>query len=316
MPLNPGNFLFPIQNLGPDIGKFFEGYNTQQKRGEEREKALAESAMARLKAERYPELLDAELGKLNSAEYGEFEKGIRDLEHIAATRGKDSDAYKMAEAFYKRKSEGPAGMELTVDPKTGMISYKAGGSRGAGGGAQIIDGKLITPPSQSTINRIQSQALANVERKYLSKQPQPYLGQGSNAAMAEDYATYLKTKDPKIGEKLVKAGVAKKIVAEYAALQLRAVGSEATKFNIAHQLESMKLGWPKALDYIVENLPPELQHKVDEEHAKTLEKLNYLSNEQSATGFPIELNEKIENERGSENYTDQEILEALGLGGQ
>ena len=61
MPLNPGNFLFPIQNLGPDIGKFFEGYNTQQKRGEERERALAENAMARLKLERAPRQLDAEL---------------------------------------------------------------------------------------------------------------------------------------------------------------------------------------------------------------------------------------------------------------
>jgi hypothetical protein len=68
MPLNPGNFLFPIQNLGPDLGKFFEAYNTQQKRGEEREKALAENAMAKLKLERAPRQLDAELlGAENNA---------------------------------------------------------------------------------------------------------------------------------------------------------------------------------------------------------------------------------------------------------
>lgn len=35
MPLNPGNFVFPVQNLGPDFGKFIGAFNEQQKRGEE-----------------------------------------------------------------------------------------------------------------------------------------------------------------------------------------------------------------------------------------------------------------------------------------
>lgn len=316
MPLNPGNFLFPTQNLGPDFGKFFGAYNEQQKRGEERELALVNNAMAKLKAERYPEILNAELGKLNAPEVGEFEKGIQDMQRIGQNYGFDSPEYKMANAFYQRKAEGSGGTQLTVDPETGMISFTQGGGRGAGNGPQIINGKLVTPPSPATINRTQNQALANIERRHLANMPQPYLGQGSNAAISEDYLNYQNTKDPEAAERLVRAAVAKKILPEYAALQLRALGAEATKFNLRHQIESIQQGWPKSLDLVSENLPPELQRAADELHAKTLEDLNALSQEQFATGFPIELNKKIESERGSENYTDQEILEALGLGGQ
>lgn len=61
MPLNPGNFLFPIQNLGPDFGKFFGAYNEQQKRGEDRERALADNAMSRLNLEYAPREKEANI---------------------------------------------------------------------------------------------------------------------------------------------------------------------------------------------------------------------------------------------------------------
>ena len=66
MPLNPGNFLFPIQNLGPDFGKFFGAYNEQQKRGEEREKALAENAMSKINLEYAPREKEANIKGLES----------------------------------------------------------------------------------------------------------------------------------------------------------------------------------------------------------------------------------------------------------
>ena len=65
MGINPLNFNFQPQDLGPKFGdaakSFLDAYNGQQKRGEDRAKALAENAMAKLKLEREPDRLDAEI---------------------------------------------------------------------------------------------------------------------------------------------------------------------------------------------------------------------------------------------------------------
>lgn len=65
MGINPISFNFQPLDLGPKFGDIAKGavgaFNAQQQRGEERERALADNAMARLKLERAPEQMDADL---------------------------------------------------------------------------------------------------------------------------------------------------------------------------------------------------------------------------------------------------------------
>ena len=77
MALNPGNFLFPVQDLGPKFGDaakaFIGSYNEQQKRGEEREKALYENFIKSKEAENAPQQYkaNAELTQNQANLFGE-----------------------------------------------------------------------------------------------------------------------------------------------------------------------------------------------------------------------------------------------------
>jgi hypothetical protein len=168
MPLNPGSFLFPIQNLGPDFGKFFGAYNEQQKRGEEREMALANNAMAKLKAERYPDILNAEVKKTEAEALRAPFVGlqgpaaqIQSLEMIKNIYGEKSPQYTQALNMFDLERQNTISNINARDIYAGLAPTKALSpeAKSYAERRQILDGHI--PGTEIEIPQAQRQILVD-----------------------------------------------------------------------------------------------------------------------------------------------------------
>jgi len=224
-----------------------------------------------------------------------LEKALMGITRVQQQYGADSPQAKMAEQYAKRLAEG-TGTSLTVDPSTGAVSFQQGG-RQSGGGAQIVDGKLVQRPTTGALTDIQKKQVANKTREVMSKHfNQPYVGTGSNIKLAYDRFLYNTTNDPnlkkQIGERLVNAAVAQRLVPEYALMQLNAQGGRATVPAIDHQTEALTQGWAEGLPLIAANLPKELQNEVKKRHDLAIDDLSKAQSLFTAMGLPINLPKK------------------------
>lgn len=228
-------------------------------------------------------------------------KAIEDVNYIAKVYGTNHEYYKQGLAYLTRLAEGPGGVELKVDPKTGAVSFTQG--RGTSGiQQQIVNGQLVQKPSSPTTNIMQKQQLANVSRiKAFEDLEHPYIGEGSNKKIINDYIdlTTNNIEDPKTKketeENIIKAAVSWKMIPEVAALQLESQGVRSTVSALEHQKKALKQGWPVALDFVVNNLPAHIQKEVNKRHSELLTKLKEHKEQYFAKGMPIPLNQENQN---------------------
>lgn len=253
--------------------------------------------------------------KLSRPEVGEFQKAIADAMAVKAQYGENSPEAQLASAWLQRKAEGAPGMQLDIDPSTGAISFRQGNAPGGSGkGSQVVDGKYITPPSSAVVNEQQGKQLSNVVRDFLSKAAdQPYIGEGSNVNLLDDWSAYKQTRDPAIAEKLIQAAVTYKLLPEIALQQLQSQGVKATVSAQKHQRDAIMLGWPASLKYVVDNLPPDLQKQAKQRHDELLKESHRLQTQHYAQGTPFELENAPQNLKNEDlsSWSTQQILEAL-----
>jgi hypothetical protein len=218
-------------------------------------------------------------------------KAVSDLERLRKSGAPDNQIKQM-EDYVQRLAEGTPGMQLSVDPATGAVSFSTGrGQRSLQ--QQVIDGKVVTQPTTATMTAYQKQQLASKAREEaLEHIEQPYLGFGGTFAMINDLNTYKTSPDPKLREaaadRLVKAAVSEKIVPEVAALQLNSQGVQATVHALEKQEGSIRLGWPQFGKKITDNLPPELQKKANDEHNNRLKELTGIREKYFIEGMPVD----------------------------
>jgi hypothetical protein len=147
-------------------------------------------------------------------------------------------------------------------------------SMGAGKGK--VTGAFYNKQAQSEI--------ANAQRNWFAKNAEmPYIGSGGNKQMAEDILRYKKELDPvkkaELRDKLAKAANAVKMAPEYASSQLNSQKIPVTEASMRHQLHAIKQGWPEGTDFLINNLPEEIQAEANLLHSKSLEDLTKISDE-------------------------------------
>ncbi len=205
---------------------------------------------------------------------------------------------KWVDQAIQNAAAGSQGTQLSVDPATGAVNFSQGGSR-SGPQSQIItdaegNQTVVSKPTTPVVTGQEKLSLANEARQYVSENlEQPYIGTGSNISLGMDRYNYNNEKNPEskkaIGDRLVKAAVAAKMAPEYASLQLSAQGVQPTVSSLREQEKSIKQGWAEGLPTIVNNLPVDLQKRVQKEHAKELQKLKEIREQHFAKGFPIKI---------------------------
>lgn len=246
-----------------------------------------------------------------------FEKAINGLQRIKAQYGENSQEYRLANDYVQRLSQG-TGTQLTVDPNTGAVTFSQGSQGRGGQQSMIVDGKVVQAPTTPTRTAQQKGSLANVIRKETANfSSHPYIGTGANSSLLTDRFLYDRTKDPKkkkeIGDRLVAAATAMKLVPEYALGQLQAQGAQATVPAIEHQSQAIMQGWAESLPLIVNNLPRELQEQAKVRHDEAIESLNNVRNKFIAEGLPIELSpQKQENIQQSKKIGGKTYVQING----
>lgn len=269
MPLNPGNFLFPIQNLGPDLGKFFEGYNTQQKRGEERAASMQ------------PAL-------------GERGKAIQDMQSIEQAYGPNSKEFQLAQQYYARKAEGNPGMELSFDPATGAMSFSQGGRSGGNKQQSFYsttdeqgNPTVVTPLSAANVSQQQQKSIANFTRNL--QEPlvdTPYVGQTAGARLAFDLASYAATGSKEAKERLKKHYIAHMVIPEFVSNTLSAQGTPDTVSSREHALKSLTSSQPYFNERYIESFPTDIVKEAREEHNHAVQDIANKVNEYNIKGQP------------------------------
>jgi len=254
------------------------------------------------------DLLGAQMEKAKRAPnplMSNYEKAVQGAERMKQMYGENSSYYKDAVTNAQRIAQGSQGMQLTVDPATGMISFNQGGSRGAPTG-QIVNGQYVQKPTTPVTTAQQNSSVSNVKRKTLADAiKQPYIGQGSNKQLLSDRYNYEFEKDPikkkEIGERLIDAAVAMKLVPEYAGTQLNSQGINATVPALHHQTNAIKQGWAEALDVVVNNLPAELQEEAKKRHDDILDQTSNKTAQHVAKGFPMKIEKESDNKKSSKS---------------
>ncbi len=306
-----------VSNLFQNYAKGYEAGQTPQKMAAERLKESLMNTGLQQKNQYQPRLWEEELSnsiaqrklygaqaqKAMAPQHGDLVKAIMDAEEVKRMYPNNPEMQQMADAFVRRKAEGAPGIQLDVDPSTGAVSFSQGNrAGGAGKGSQVIDGNLITPPSAAITNEQQGKQLSNTVRDFLAQTvEQPYVGEGSNDFIMSDLDKYKQTKDPVVGERLVNAAVSVKLVPEIALQQLQSQGVKATVSAQHHQKEAITQGWPLAIKYVTDNLPPELQKRAKQKHDQILKEAHRLQTQHYAEGTPFELEKKYS------KLSDQEL---------
>lgn len=257
--------------------------------------------------------------------YNNLEKAMQGYERIKQQYGQDSSEAKTAQEYINRIAQGSGGMQLSIDPETKAVTFSQGGYARGAPVQQVVEDEngnktIVNRPSTPTSTGYQKSALANIARDYVANNlEQPYLGTGSNKQLISDRLNYDKIQDPVqkklIADKLVKAGVAVKMAPEYGALQLTAQGVNPTVHALNKQEEAIKQGWPETINQVINNLPQELQKRVQEEHAAELQNVNKVRSQFFAQGLPIILNNqnnsKINKFKGKNSKEFREYLSKL-----
>jgi hypothetical protein len=154
----------------------------------------------------------------------------------------------------------------------------------------VISKQRGTAATGTTRTRLQQADLANIQRKYLSSNEQPYYGEGSIRNVRRDINRYKVTKDPdekkRLFEKLTKSGAAVKILPEYAVTQLLGMGSgKPSEAAIMRQEKALSMGWPETLQFEMNNVPSEIIEGINKRHNQYQSDLTNLATKKVEKGF-------------------------------
>jgi len=118
---------------------------------------------------------------------------------------------------------------------------------------------------------------ANVVRENLQDKvslPKEYVDIGGHYNMLKDIALS-KMGDKEAKERLIQAATANKLVPEYAAAQLAAIGQQRPGVaTTQHQISAITQGWPKFSQKIIGNLPGDIQKEAESRHNKAVKDIS------------------------------------------
>jgi hypothetical protein len=116
----------------------------------------------------------------------------------------------------------------------------------------------------------------NVVREILQDKvslPSQYLGPLGTYNMLKDRISAGQG-DKAANERLIRAGVAYKLVPEYAGAQLGSQGQKSTVSSLAHQNSAIKQGWPNFGHFLSSNLSPQQQKETEKRHNEIVKNVN------------------------------------------
>jgi hypothetical protein len=309
MPFQPINFanITPIglPGIASAPEQIAKGFNLSQLPEEARTRMLA-NAFSQMKNEQEPQRFKSEQA-LRSAQLqkalqpaqaapSSLEKALSGSRRIAEQYGADSPESKMADTYVKRLAEGQRGMELTIDPQTGALSFSQGGSGRSGQAQEIVDGKLVSKPTMSTSSSTQKAAIANKAFSDIQEDfNQPYKGTMPSIAIGKDLVEYSTMPDgsekDELAKKLVSANTANRFLPEMSSLQLLSQGTQTTVPALEHQSRVLSSGWPAKMQSIMNAYPKELQDMAEKKHGELMQKASKLKQSYVAKGMPLDLND-------------------------
>lgn len=103
--------------------------------------------------------------------------------------------------------------------------------------------------------------------------PKEYMGFLGSAQVLKDRIAASRG-DAGAKERLIQAGVASRLVPEYAGFQLQSQGQQGTVPALEHQRSAIMQGWPHALHKTVNNLTSEMQKEVERRHNLAIRDVN------------------------------------------
>lgn len=310
---SPANYLglrLPERNtgMGDIFGNILQGYQMSQVPGQLNRQKLYEEMRNKIstaEAEHAPKYFE------ERAKHG----GIQNL--MDALKYKLESQYggpqKQAELEYAQQQAqfGPTGNVAILNAlrtREALAREEGEDSPNVQKLDSYIDKITGTAATGTTKSRMQSAALANIGRQYLSEKEQPYKGTGSTLQFGNDRLEYETTKDPKkkqqLKEKLATAAAAWKIAPEYAGYQLSAQGITPTVHALTLQEKAIKQGWPYKMNTLIDNLPEDVQELANKYHSNWLKDVTRLREKGIEKGFkPLEENEYEEQERLRDSAT-------------
>lgn len=123
---------------------------------------------------------------------------------------------------------------------------------------------------------------ANVVRENLQDKvslPKEYVDIGGHYNMLKDIAA-AKLGNMEARERLIQAATANKLVPEYAAAQLAAIGQQRPGVaTTQHQISAITQGWPKYAQKIIGNLPGDIQKEAESRHNKAVKEISQSRSE-------------------------------------
>jgi hypothetical protein len=272
------NFLqAPLQESAfKELGNLVNRYQGSQLRGQEQQ------------------LNQEKLRQLQMPDMGHYAKLIQSAEQ--AKKMYPNYAADIDQAL-QNEFAGKQGISASFNSDTGAFEFNFGGPSGQGGAnanAPVVsEGAIRSMPTGATQSQIQQMGRANVLRELYEPIKMPFIGEGSNLALREARNLYKQSGDEQAGEQLVQAALAYKLLPEMAISQLAAQGiTSPTQTAIEHQKEAIMQGWPELGNLQINNLPKELQERVNELYSEKLDEATEAENEFIAAGHPIKLPNK------------------------
>lgn len=278
----------PLKGLGEVLQNYQNGYQGAQQQ--------------QLNAEK--------LRQMKMPDMGEFAKLIQAAEQakqIYPQYAKDIDQ------ALQNKFAGSQGISATFNPDTGAFGFNVGGPAGNSGASAnapvVSEGALRSMPTGASLTNAQQMGRANVLREVYENIKMPFIGEGSNVALREARNLYKQTGDEQAGESLVNAALAYKLLPEMAISQLAAQGiTSPTQSAIEHQMKVIMQGWPELGNVQTNNLPKELQERVNERYTEKLDEAIAAEQEFIAAGHPIKLpNKELEHAAKSLGVTMSQV---------
>lgn len=257
---------------------------------------------------------EAQIRQAGAKEVGELGKMIRDVQTVKQMYGAESPEYEAAMNYLKNKTEGKAGQQFTIGPN-GEFSFTQGGS-GKGAPPQITgpNGETLSSPTAANQTSVQATQLARAGSDILEKVIQPYVGKTATQDLYKDIKSYEKKPTPELFEKLVDSAVAYKLAPERATVNLRANNVTPTVHAIKKQEEAIKQGWAYGGDYLIDNLPKDIQEAANKKHDEVLRNVHEAQVSHAKRGFPYKVGDpRIESMAKTHGVSPKEFLEDLAF---
>ena len=201
------------------------------------------------------------------------------------------------EQIIDQKTKGTNGLQFSVDPESGAVSFSQGGTaRSGGGSAQSIDENgnpvIIRAPTGAANTASQVSGSAQAARNAVEPlSTMPYVGVGAEAKMGFDLvAAY--NGDKSATDRLVEAAATDMLAHDMALNQLKSARAPVTNISTRLQMKALKKGWARGTDIILNNLPADAQDRAQKLYKQKLDIMNAAQDKYVAQGSPLQIGTK------------------------